>query len=115
MQKNMQKLIEKISKILVPNSKIIEFIRNRLLDDNYRGIVISQHNRWNIDLICEILIEMNKFEGKIEILAGDDKGGPYESCIDDYRSLVDNLRKKINHLTLNSLKKTSFQTLREWD
>jgi hypothetical protein len=25
------------------------------------------------------------------------------------------LRKKINHLTLNSLKKTSFQTLREWD
>ena len=38
-----------------PGNKALEFIDNRLLDDNYRGTESSEHNRYDMEEIYNIL------------------------------------------------------------
>ena len=44
-----------------PGNKALEFIDNRLLDDNYRGTESSEHNRYDMEEIYNTLIILNKY------------------------------------------------------
>ncbi len=109
----MEKLIKELERICLPQSKIPIFIKNRLLDKNYRGLHFSQHNRWNLNMIIRILTELNNFtssEDFMEILVGDDTGS-YECSIDKYRKFVQNIKDTLNSGTLNTIKKNIFPDL----
>lgn len=102
----MEQLKEKLGKVLLPSSQLIDYLFNRVIDDNYRGWHISQHNRYNLENVVNILKELNKYE-ILEILVGDDKGF-YENSIANYRQFVNNIRLTNRTGTLNSIKKNLF-------
>ena len=41
-----------------PSKKCFDFLARRIADDNYRGIQLSQHNRYDMDMIIILLQEM---------------------------------------------------------
>jgi hypothetical protein len=45
---------------ICPGNKAIEFIAERITDDNYRGDKSSQHNRYKMDDVICILTLFNK-------------------------------------------------------
>lgn len=52
---------------LSPNSKSLQFIADRVKQDDYRGKHISQHNRYDFENVCDILYELKKFSKKGKI------------------------------------------------
>jgi hypothetical protein len=102
----MDNLKDTLLQICPPTSELIDFFVNRMFDNHYRGIHLSQHNRYLIDDVYNILKELNKY-GKMEILIGDDNG-VYSTTINDYKQFVDDVNKINGKGTLNSVKKTLF-------
>ena len=46
----------------------LEYLENRILDDNYRGDVSSQHNRWTFDDLVFVLGALQKHKGDDDLL-----------------------------------------------
>ena len=46
----------------------LKFLENRILDDNYRGDVSSQHNRWTFDDLVFVLEALQKHKGDADLL-----------------------------------------------
>lgn len=94
----------------------LKYIVNRLQKTDYRGVHISQHNRYDLELVMTILeVIRNKVSNNLfEIPRGDfnqrdNKGGNYN--INDYpkfKTITDNINKLSGRTTYNSIKKTFF-------
>jgi len=47
-----------------PSKKCLRFLAERILDVNYRGIQLSQHNRYDVVFITTMLTEMYNLVGR---------------------------------------------------
>lgn len=109
---------DRLQKILdIDASNIfLKYIVNRLQKTDYRGVHISQHNRYDLELVMIILeVIRNKVSNNLfEIPRGDfnqrdNKGGNYN--INDYpkfKTITDNIKQLSGRTTYNSIKKTFF-------
>jgi len=92
-----------------PENLFLKYIVERLKDDNYRGIHISQHNRYDLERLTYIL------NGTYEVVAdkqfrvplGDDEGVQESDC-DEYYRIVEAVNRLAGIGTINSLKKNFF-------
>lgn len=97
-----------------PNNKFLEYIVERVKREDYRGLHISQHNRYEMDDVIVMLKAIYEVvqNGFLQIPLGDAsnagiqnrKRGRYQQ----YASLVDRIRKERKKTTMNSLKKNFF-------
>jgi two-component system OmpR family sensor kinase len=89
-----------------PNNIFLQYIVDRINDNNYRGLHVSQHNRYDLDRLIEILtgiyniVSYNEFR----IPLGDDTGENDAEC-NDYYEIVGQVKTISGVGTINSLKK----------
>lgn len=96
---------------LSPNSKSLQFIADRVKQDDYRGKHISQHNRYDFENVCDILYELKKFskKGKIKIRTVDLSKHPNDMVgTEKYSAFCSELRKKYNKYTQDTIRKNFF-------
>lgn len=89
----------------------VAFLEQRLQNDNYRGIQLSQHNRYNQDIILTIVEEIYKIAGKdlLQIRTTDLSKRPWNLPEEaDYAILTTNINNKVDHCTQDSLRKNLF-------
>lgn len=109
---------QKLNKILNISSenKFINYIINRVQKESYRGIHVSQHNRYTLEKALTILNTINKHvnSNQFEIPRGDYSEklkGKKAYDINDfpiYKSMVQSLKGTKNQVSYNSLKKNLF-------
>ncbi len=102
------KSIEHIS----PNNLFLNYIVDRVLDDNYRGIQCSQHNRLTYEYFKSLLqtIYTIASDEMFGIHIGDDHGIRQEQA-SVYYQIVDAINKVAGKGTINSVKKNTFPDL----
>lgn len=88
------------------DKNLVNYFVERFESKDYRGKHISQHNRYTIDKIKNILNAL-KEKGRIEILVADDKG-KYPETAREYIKLVNELKENGIKVSINSLKKNLF-------
>ena len=91
--------------------KCVAFLEQRLQNDNYRGIQISQHNRYDQDIILTIVKEISKIAGKdlLQIRTTDLSKRPWNLPEEKmYAILTSNINYKVGHCTQDSLRKNLF-------
>jgi hypothetical protein len=92
-----------------PDNLFLEYIVERVQDADYRGIHISQHNRYDIERLTHILngiyevVENRQFR----VPLGDDEGVQESGC-DEYYRIVKVVNRRAGIGTINSLKKNFF-------
>ena len=92
-----------------PDNLFLQYIVERIQDDNYRGLHISQHNRYDLERLTHILngiyevVENRQFR----VPLGDDEGVREADCGEYYR-IVDAVNRRAGIGTINSLKKNFF-------
>ena len=91
----------------------LKYIVNRLTRDDYRGWHISQHNRYDLDDIIDILKIIHNVSGEeyFAILPGDHGRESTSLGCSQYREIVNKIKKKIGRGTINSIKKNFFPDL----
>lgn len=97
-----------------PSKKCLEFLGERILSDNYRGIQLSQHNRYDVTIITTLLSELFDLVGekRMYIRTTDLKKRPYNTIEEhDYAIYVNNLCKKLGRCTQDSVRKNFFVDL----
>jgi len=92
-----------------PTNQFLKYIVERIQNDNYRGLHISQHNRYDLDRLTKILTGINSIVGDkiFQVPPGDDKGAPQSNCA-DYYNIVQSVKNIAGIGTINSLKKNFF-------
>ncbi|MBM4159445.1 MAG: hypothetical protein FJ216_11810 [Ignavibacteria bacterium] len=106
---NNQQILENIISV-EPNNQFLKYIVDRIQDVNYRGIHISQHNRYDFDRLVRILkgiydvVSSNRFR----VPLGDDTVGFRDNDCDDYYNIVISVKNKAEVGSINSLKKNFF-------
>jgi hypothetical protein len=50
------------------SNEALKYLENRIIDDNYRGDVSSQHNRWTFDDLVFVLGALQKHKGDADLL-----------------------------------------------
>ncbi len=101
-----------------PENKFLKYIVDRIQRDDYRGVHISQHNRYDMDYMEQVFNIIYEIAGtdKFAIPTGD-----YRRNFDDndlntkfktYKDIVDSLHEKTGKGTFNSVKK-NFSV--DWD
>jgi hypothetical protein len=97
-----------------PDNKFINYIIKRIQVNNYRGIHVSQHNRYDLEYLKNIIQSIYDTVGSdvFEVPRGDYKhdftDDDLKSKFKDYKNIVDNLKKNTDKGTYNSLKKNLF-------
>jgi len=106
---NARKILENIIAIH-PGNIFLEYIVDRIQDDDYRGVHISQHNRYDLDRLTKILNGIYEIVGDdyFRVPLGDDIDGYRYTDCKEYYKIVDNVSAKIGMGTINSLKKNFF-------
>lgn len=102
------KILEEIIAI-EPNNLFLQYIAKRIQDVNYRGLHVSQHNRYDLDRLIKILIGIYDIatDSIFRVPLGDDEG-KHESGCEEYYKIVANVKAKAGIGTINSLKKNFF-------
>jgi len=92
-----------------PDNLFLQYIADRIQDDDYRGIHVSQHNRYDLDRLTQILSGINEVVGnrQFRMPSGDDDGSREADCGEYYR-IVDSVNSRAGIGTINSLKKNFF-------
>lgn len=106
----MDKILQEITKI-DPSKKCLNFIVERIKSNNYRGIQISQHNRYTKNDILIILQEIHNLvdEGLMQIRTTDLSKRPQNiSGEEKYAELTNNISLKLSRCTQDSLRKNIF-------
>lgn len=106
----MNKILQEIKNI-DPSKKCISFIIERLKSNNYRGIQISQHNRYNKNDILIILKEVYNLVGEnlIQIRTTDLSKRPQNIAGEEkYAELTNNISSNLSRCTQDSLRKNIF-------
>lgn len=104
---------EKLTRI-DPSKECLSFLGDRILSDNYRGIQLSQHNRYNVELITTMLVEMYKLVGdKKMVIRTTDLSKRKFNYPDEirYAEYVNILSKKLGRCTQDSVRKNFFVDL----
>jgi len=109
---NMQtntKILEEIIAIQ-PDNQFLNYIVGRIQDGNYRGIHISQHNRYDLDRLTKILAGINEVVADkiFRVPPGDDKKGEQKPDCTEYYNIVKSVKNVAGVGTINSLKKNFF-------
>lgn len=104
---------DKLKEILniVPGSECLEFLVKRIQSNNYRGIQISQHNRYTLDDIFIILENIYKISEKelLQIRDTDLSRRPNNTPGEKkYALLTINIAKEMGRCTQDSLRKNIF-------
>lgn len=98
-----------------PGNKALEYIDKRLLDNNYRGEVSSQHNRYDMEEIYNILSLLDKYapnSGLMRIRHTDLKKRPTNNSDEKiYGLFCDEVNKVTGKGTQDSLRKNIFPDL----
>ncbi len=106
----MNKILQEIVKI-DPSKQCINFIAERIKSNNYRGIQISQHNRYTKKEILIILHEIYNLVGKnlMQIRTTDLSKRPINIDGEEkYAELINNISSKISRGSQDSLRKNIF-------
>ncbi|MFH0854785.1 MAG: hypothetical protein V1891_04840 [bacterium] len=92
------------------DNQFLNYIVNRIQDGNYRGIHISQHNRYDLDRLTKILAGINEVVADkiFRVPPGDDKKGEQKPDCAEYYSIVKSVKNVAGVGTINSLKKNFF-------
>ncbi|MCI0449111.1 MAG: hypothetical protein L0Y79_04895 [Chlorobi bacterium] len=87
----------------------LNYIVERIQDKDYRGRHITQHNRYDLDRLSNILKGIYKIVGDkmFRIPLGDDKGIYNPDC-NEYYQIVKSVKDSADLGTINSLKKNFF-------
>lgn len=95
-----------------PSNKALEFIDKRLLDDNYRGAESSQHNRYNMAEIYDILTIMDSYSPNKALMRIRDtdlskrpQNTPDEAT---YARFCESVKVKVGKGTQDSIRKNIF-------
>lgn len=97
-----------------PSKECLKFLAHRILSTNYRGVQLSQHNRYDVNVISTLLTEMYDIVGinKMRIRTTDLKKRPYNTPDEYiYAKYVNNLINKIGRCTQDSVRKNLFVDL----
>lgn len=102
------KILEEIIAI-EPDNLFLQYIVKRIQDDDYRGLHISQHNRYDLERLTNILSGIYDIVANnvFRVPLGDDTGRRESGC-DQYYEIVNSVNRKANIGTINSLKKNFF-------
>jgi len=106
---NTKKILDEIVAIQ-PDNQFLKYIVNRIQDVNYRGIHISQHNRYDLDRLTKILAGINEVVADkiFRVPTGDNKKGEQKPDCVEYYKIVKSVKKVAGVGTINSLKKNFF-------
>ncbi|MEO8065523.1 MAG: hypothetical protein ABI643_01545 [Candidatus Doudnabacteria bacterium] len=87
----------------------LHYIVERIKDKDYRGLHISQHNRYDLDRLSGIVEAIHSVVGnsKFRIPLGDDDGTRERDCV-QYYEIVKKVKSSIGIGTVNSIKKNFF-------
>jgi len=95
-----------------PSNKALEFIDKRLLDNNYRGTESSQHNRYDMAEIYDILTIMDRYSPNKELMRIRDtdlskrpQNTPDEAT---YANFCEKVKVKVGKGTQDSIRKNIF-------
>lgn len=99
----------KIIKGIDSTNEFLEYIVERVLRNDYRGIQISQHNRLTFSYFEKLIESMFEVAGKdiFRIHVGDDEG-ELQPEAQTYYKIVETVKKKMGKGTINSIKKNTF-------
>ncbi len=105
------KILKKISEIQ-PKNAFIDYIIDRIQDENYRGIHCSQHNRLTYKYVKNLLqtIYDKANDKQFNIHIGDFKNNKQVEA-QVYYEIVDSVKQTEGKGTINSIKKTTFPDL----
>lgn len=92
-----------------PDNLFLQYIIGRIQDDDYRGLHVSQHNRYDLERLTQILTGINEIVSnrQFRVPLGDDDGSREANC-DEYYRIVDGVNTRAGIGTINSLKKNFF-------
>ena len=92
-----------------PDNLFLQYIVDRIRHNNYRGLHVSQHNRYDLDRLTQILNGVYEIveDKQFRIPLGDDEGVRESGC-DEYYKIVEVIKKQAGIGTINSLKKNFF-------
>lgn len=92
-----------------PTNAFIRYIIERVIDDNYRGIQCSQHNRLTFDYFSKLIeaIYLVAQDKVFDIHIGDDKG-VLQPQANKYYEVVCEINNSVGKGTINSVKKNTF-------
>lgn len=106
----MNDFVEKLISI-DPSKECLRFLGKRVLSNNYRGIHLSQHFRYNMDDIIVILKELFDITGTslLRIRTTDISKRPANLPEENnYAIMVNQINRKINKIKQDSLRKNMF-------
>lgn len=90
-------ILKQIS-MIDPSKKCLEFLKNRIQNDNYRGMQISQHNRYTVEDVKTILLALNKYldsDGFLQIRDTDLSKRPFNvEGEENYANFINEVNKK---------------------
>lgn len=100
---NKQK-IQELNEIfsIAPDNKAVHFLYWRLLQDGYRGMHLTQHNRWTIEKFKAIIFAIYNIKndkGYIKIPRGDEGKDFYIGEYPEYKKLVNSFLEEYKKLT----------------
>lgn len=92
-----------------PNNLFLDYVVRRVQREDYRGLHVSQHNRYDLDRLIKILSGIYNIVGlkRFRIPLGDDTGERDADC-GYYYAIVKEVNKRAGIGTINSLKKNFF-------
>jgi hypothetical protein len=94
------------------SNESLKYLENRIVDDNYRGDVSSQHNRWTFDDLVFVLGSLQKYRAGDELLkirTTDKSKRPANSSEEfDFASFCDEVVSKIGKGTQDAMRKNWF-------
>ena len=95
-----------------PGNKALQYLEKRILDDNYRGDVSSQHNRWTFDDLVFVLSLLNRHQGSknfLKIRTTDNRKRPKNEPAEfDYAKFCEEVKDKLNKGTQDAMRKNWF-------
>lgn len=94
-----------------PSKECLKFLADRILDDGYRGIQISQHNRYNVDDVIVMLEEFYNLVGMNKmIIRNKDISLRPENSPDEivYSNYTNNVVKRMGRGTQDTIRKNHF-------
>ena len=108
MHSNPEKYLDDIVSVAESNL-FVQYIVDRIKDDNYRGLHISQHNRYDLERLTKIIDGMYAIVGNknFRVPSGDDNRKEQQGCA-DYYNMVKEVKRLAGVGTVNSLKKNFF-------
>ncbi len=96
---------------LSPNSQCLKFLAYRIKQDNYRGVHLSQHNRYDFDDACNMLYELKNIarNRKIKIRTKDISKHPDNmEGTEQYCQYCSILHEKYGNFTQDTIRKNFF-------